>query len=66
MEAHQKQREDVLFVRSDLEKKELYGRIEELESACKEYEKIKGKLLEKHFFNKLMFFTQIHKLKGAP
>jgi hypothetical protein len=40
--------------------------IKELEAQCDDSQRVYNKLLERAFFTKMLFFTAIHKLKGAP
>ena len=54
-----------MFEKYDSEKQELYDQIRELEKACEDTERTRLVLLEKHFFNKWLFFSKIHTLRAA-
>ena len=59
-------KEQAIYQRCDAEKQELYEEIRELKEACSDSEKVKRRLTERHFFNKWLYFSFLHKVKGAP
>ena len=55
-----------MFTRSSQERHELTEKVKELEAQCKDMEMARLKMLERNFFNKMLIFSMLHKLKGAP
>lgn len=66
MEEVFRDREQAIYQRNEADKQELYDEIRELKEECKDSQTVKRQLSIRHFFNKWLYFSFLHKVKGAP
>lgn len=66
MEEVFREREQAIYQRNEADKQELYDEIRELKEECRDSQKVKGELQVRHFFSKWLYFSFLHKVKGAP
>ena len=66
MEEVFREREQAIYQRNEADKQELYDEIRELKEECRDSQKVKGELQVRNFFSKWLYFSFLHKVKGAP